>query len=136
MPKNVGKGSGGGGAGTQPPKSAAPGGGAVSPANPAPPTPTGVVQAFQAAPGANSNFVNMADMRDRLGGTRAEQDVAILQAVRSGKLTLETHEGNIGALSPRQRDAGLFMRPSPEGRYRGPDGRRYLDRFDYAQKPQ
>lgn len=110
MGKNTGGGRGGGGAtaGQQAPASAqATSGGAVTAANPAPPTPTGVVAALEASPGARNNFVTLADLRDRLGGTRAEQDVAIRQAIREGRVTLEVHEGNVGNLSQRMKDAAI-----------------------------
>lgn len=50
-------------------------------------------KAFDASPGAKDNFVHLADFRDKLGGTRAQQDAAIRQGQLDGKFTLDPHEG-------------------------------------------
>jgi hypothetical protein len=135
MPKNIGKGSGsGGGGGTAPPKSAAATGGAVSPSNPAPPTPAGVVQALESSPGIRDNFVNMADLRERLGGTRAEQDAAIIRSVRDGKITMERSENLTRPITAREKAAALYVQPRPDGNYRGPDGRQYTERLVYVSR--
>lgn len=69
------------------------GGGASSPSSGGGITPAAMDKAFDASPGAKDNFVTLADFRERLGGTRAEQDAAIRQGRLEGKFTLDTHEG-------------------------------------------
>jgi hypothetical protein len=141
MSKSAGKASGGSAAGaaagTQSPQSAGLAAGAVSPSNPAPPTPSGVVAAMEASPGASQNHVDLADLRDRLGGTRAEQDAAIKKAWQDGKLTLNSSEGRFAqgqfGLTDRTKNAALYLSPSPDG-FRGPDGRTYRERLVFASR--
>lgn len=50
-------------------------------------------RAYSKSPGAKDDFVKLADIRARLGGTRESQDAAIRKMRVSGKYTLDTHEG-------------------------------------------
>jgi hypothetical protein len=133
-----GSGSKGGGAGTKAPKSSGGGGGLatpVSPSNPAPATPTGVIRALEASPGAvGDNFVKLSDLRDRMGGTRAEQDAAIRQAVNERLVSLNSHEGMAGRQSPEMKAAAIHQSPDRDGPFTGRDGRKYATEFIYISK--
>jgi hypothetical protein len=70
-----------------------------------------VAKAFDSSPGAaRHNWVSLADLRDRLGGTREQQDRAIRAAVDSNRFTLDTHEGRHGPLTDRQIAATIKQR--------------------------
>lgn len=128
-----GRGGGRGGQNAAPPDEAA-----VSTAQPAPATPGGVLAAFDASPGHRDNFVSLADLRERMGGTRAEQDAAILAAARAGRISLDSHEGLVSGMTPRLREAAIYLNPVRAGSsgvgIGAPDGRRYEQQLVWVAK--
>ena len=105
-------------------------------AAPAPETRGGMpfAEAFQAA-STGRQATALVDLRERLGGTREQQDAAIRAAWASGAYTLDNAEG-IAARDrdPRILSGSLYLSPRPDGRYTGPDGRKYLDRVVYIRR--
>jgi hypothetical protein len=68
----------------------------------------GFAKAFDASPGAaRANFVKLSDLRERLGGTREEQDAWIRRERIAGRFSLDTHDGVHGKLSDRDRAAAV-----------------------------
>lgn len=73
------------------------------------PTESSVLSALDAAISANGSSIGralIADVRDRMGGTRAEQDAALLKAFDSGKVELMKNDYT-KSVTERERDAGI-----------------------------
>lgn len=81
-----------------------------------PPTPDGVRAAYEAAlaekPAGSNRYVPLSNVRKQLGGTRAEQDKALLQLAREPDIDLIPEE-NQKVLTQAERDGALSLGNHP-----------------------
>jgi hypothetical protein len=72
-------------------------------------TPQTFNAAFDSSPGAKLNVVRLDHFREKLGGTREQQDAAIRTMQLSGHYALDSHEGFTQGLPPSARAAAIHQ---------------------------